>query len=153
MAGEKKCRVFVDTSVLIAAALSPRGGSFHVLTTHATQCRFFMNNYVLDEIRIVLQKKFAARPDTHTQVFRLIGATPIIVLPNPSPAQVAHLLGTVPKNDAPILASALSHADVLLTLDLDFLTPPARQRASIEGLSIMTPRELITLVRQTKPEE
>lgn len=49
-----KNRVFVDSSILITALLSSRGGSFYILTQLKNKFHFQINNYVLDEIFLVL---------------------------------------------------------------------------------------------------
>jgi predicted nucleic acid-binding protein len=45
-----KNRVFLDSSILITALLSSRGGSFYILTQLKDKLHFQINNYVLEEI-------------------------------------------------------------------------------------------------------
>ena len=79
----EKSRVFLDSSVLIAAALSTQGGSFYVLTQLSSVCEFQINDYVLEETTRVLATKFRAKPHLRTGLFLLLGVASVLILENP----------------------------------------------------------------------
>ncbi len=142
--------VFVDSSVLIAAMLSSRGGSFYVLTRLKGRCEFYINEYVLSETMRVLDTKFSSGLDLKGKLFLLMGASGVRVLPNPTAWEVAAYVRVIEKEDAPILASAVQHTQFLLTLDNDFLQTKVTGLAEERGLIILKPRELI---QHFRPEE
>ena len=138
-----KPKVFLDSSVLIAALLSSRGGSFYILTQMRNGFSFHINEYVFTEVGEVLKTKFAARPDLQKNLFLLLGLANMSTVPNPSKPEVRRAAKVISKNDAPILASALAHCDYLVTLDKEFLTPSILANADKKGLSILTPGSFI----------
>lgn len=144
MARSKK--VFVDSSVLITALISPRGGSFYILTRYRKVLSFFINEYVLDETLRVLKDKFAGK-DLEYKLYFLIGFSKIEILPNPKKKDLALFRKIVEAKDAPILASALEHTDFLLTLDNDFLAEAVVRLAKERKLQILKPAGLISLFK------
>ena len=64
---------FVDSSVVIAALLSPEGGSFRILTECQDLFAFQINEYVLAETQEVLRSKFRDRPSPHHRVISIVG--------------------------------------------------------------------------------
>jgi len=112
-----KNRVFVESSILITALLSSRGGSFYILTQ--------LKNYL----------------------FLLLGLARIEILPNPSQISLKRLSKIINKEDAPILASAFSNSNYLLTLDKDFLNEGVRNFARENNVLIFTPKEFISFLR------
>lgn len=77
-----KNKVFLDTSILITALLSSRGGSFYILTQFIARFYFQINNYVLEEIMEVLAKKFLSREELKSNLFLLLGLAKVGVLSN-----------------------------------------------------------------------
>ena len=144
----EKSRVFLDSSVLIAATLSLQGGSFYILTQLARACEFKINDYVLQETTRVLATKFRSQPTVKTNFFLLIGVAAVLVLPNPPPKQVRVLTEILNPADAPILASALLSSSYLITLDNDFLTQDVVAFAQKRSLTILKPSEFIALQRK-----
>lgn len=51
-------RTFLDTSILITALFSSRGGSFYILSQLKNKFHFQINDYVLEETLEVISKKF-----------------------------------------------------------------------------------------------
>ncbi len=135
--------MFVDTSVLIAAALSSTGGSFYILTTLSDRFQFQINEYVLQESIEVLEEKFSEQEDLKNTLFLLLGLAGIKVLPFPSFQAVKALDKIVNVKDAPILASALAQSAWLITLDQDFLQSAVLEFAAARGLTIVKPKEFI----------
>ncbi len=138
-----KPKVFLDSSVIIAALLSSRGGSFYILTHMRNGFSFHINEYVFAEVGEVLKTKFATQSDLQKNLFLLLGLANVSTLPNPNKPEVRRAAKVISKNDAPILASALAHCDYLLTLDKEFLNPSVLDDANKRGLSILTPGSFI----------
>ncbi|MFH1535213.1 MAG: putative toxin-antitoxin system toxin component, PIN family [Patescibacteria group bacterium] len=142
-----KNRVFLDSSILITALLSSRGGSFYILTQLKGEFHFQINNYVLEEIFEVLDKKFYSQKELKNYLFLLLGLAKIGILPNPSQSSLKRFSKIINKEDAPILASALSNSNYLLTLDKDFLNEKIRNFARENNVLIFTPKEFISFLR------
>jgi len=142
-----KNRVFLDSSILITALLSSRGGSFYILTQLKDKFNFQINNYVLEEIFKVLDKKFYSQKELKNYLFLLLGLAKVEILSNPFQASPKRLSKIINKEDAPILASAISNSDYLLTLDKDFLNEKIRNFARENNVSIFTPKEFISFLR------
>ncbi|MEY4747363.1 MAG: hypothetical protein RLZZ416_412 [Candidatus Parcubacteria bacterium] len=142
---ENRPRVFVDSSVLIAALLSADGGSAYALREKHSGFVLLINEYVLEEVRDVLDGKLQRFAHLSATLFLLIGFAGIRVLPNPSKRDVAKLFRHISKKDAPILASALRNAEYLLTLDNEFFSEKIIRIANQKGLKIVKPGDLIRL--------
>jgi len=138
-----KNRVFVDSSILIAALLSSRGGSFYILTQLKDEFQFQINDYTLEEIFKVLDKKFYSQKKLKNYLFLLLGLAKIEVLSNPPKVLVKRLTKVINKEHASILASALANSNYLLTLDKDFLNEKLRNFARENSILILTPKEFI----------
>lgn len=76
-----------------------------------------------------------------------MGLSKIEVLPNPSQISLKRLSKIINKEDAPILATALSNSNYLLTLDKDFLNEEVRNFAGENNVSVFTPKEFISFLR------
>jgi len=136
-------RAFLDTSILMTALLSSRGGSFYILTQLKDKFHFQINKYVLEEILEVLIKKFFSQRELKSNLFFLLGFAKVEVLSNPTKSSLRLLGKIINRKDAPILASALQNSDYLLTLDKDFLDVRVRDFAEQNNLLILTHREFI----------
>jgi len=138
-----KNRVFLDSSILIAALLSSSGGSFYILTQLRNKFYFQINKYVLEEIIEVLTKKFSSREELKSGLFFLLGLARVKVLSNPTKFSLKLLDRIINQKDAPILASALQNSDYFLTLDNDFLNEKIRNFTKQNNLLIFTPKQFI----------
>lgn len=136
-------KVFLDSSVLIAAVLSPGGGSFYILTRFKEKCEFQINEYVLEEVLRVLNEKFGKRADLKTMFFLLLGLAKVEILPNPSKRAIKALEEIISREDAPILASAIQRSSYLITLDNEFLSAGVSAYSRSKGLMILKPRDFI----------
>ncbi|MFH1462361.1 MAG: hypothetical protein ABIG08_01510 [bacterium] len=143
-----KNKVFLDTSILITALLSARGGSFYILTRLRDKYRFQINNYVLEETLMVLNKKFSHKSELKNYLFLLLGFAKIEILSNPSKSLLKRIPGIINKEDLPILISALQGSNYLLTLDKDFLNEKVRSFAKQSNLLIFTPKEFLFKLRK-----
>lgn len=138
-----KPRVFLDSSVLIAAVLSPTGGSTRVLADAEGHFAFVINDYVLDELRGILATKFGRQPELSGRLHLLLGLAGVAVLPDPSFRAVRAAARHISRNDAPIFASALAASDYLLTLDNEFLADRVRDIAAKHHLVVLKPGDFI----------
>ena len=138
--------VFLDSSVLIAALLSAKGGSFYILDSYKDKFSFVTDEYVFGEVQEVIEKKLK-RPDLRSSFLLTVGSVPVRIFPDARGAHFQTAKRTVNLKDAPILASALEHANYLLTLDHDFLNQKTKSCAESAGVSIYTPGEFIERVR------
>lgn len=141
----EKTKVFADSSVLITAVLSSNGGSFYILTQFKEDFDFQISEYVLEETMRVLAQKFSSKPDLRNQLFLLISAAKINILPNPPPKELKPLRKVINAEDTPILASALKNDLCLLTLDNDFFKKSVTGfiQKNHFGFLILKPREFI----------
>lgn len=83
-----KPRVFLDSSILITALLSSRGGSFYLLNHSKSLVAFQTSEYVLAEVRRVIAEKFPRRRELHARLFLQLGIAGVVVLPNPPEREV-----------------------------------------------------------------
>jgi predicted nucleic acid-binding protein len=104
-----KNKVFLDSSVIISALLSFRGGSFYVINQFKDKFEFQINHYVFEEILEVLREKFSKKEELKNKFFVFLETLPIKILPNPSKKEVKFLEKIINKTDTPILASALKN--------------------------------------------
>jgi predicted nucleic acid-binding protein len=100
----KVTKVFVDSSVLIAAAISPKGSARNLLVQgFRGQLILCRSTFVLVETERNLQKKRPVALPTF-ESFRVTLASALV---DPSAEFVHQLLSTVQPKDAPIVAAAL----------------------------------------------
>lgn len=107
-------KAFLDSSVIIAALLSSRGGSFYILNHLRDQFLFQINEYSLLEIQAIFRTKFVGFPELRNKLFLLLGLSSIAILPAPITNEIKKLRGYISSNDAPILASALKNSDYFI---------------------------------------
>ena len=139
-------RVFLDSSILITAILSSQGGSFYILTQLKDKFYFQINNYVLEEVFEVLDKKFYSQKELKNYLFLLLGLAKVEILPNSSQSSLKRLFKVINREDAPILASVFLNSNYLLTLDKDFLNEKVRDLARKNNVLIFTPKEFISFL-------
>lgn len=142
-----KNKVFLDSSVLIAAVLSQSGGSFYILNKFRDDFEFQINDYVFNETLAIFDRKFTKDEGFRNKLFLLVGLVKIKILSDPPKAQVNIVARIINTDDAPILASALMHSDYLLTLDNDFLSESVCKFARNKNLIILKPKEFIQRFR------
>lgn len=114
-------RVFIDTNILISAALFPKGvASDAYFKAVSAPNDAIISDYVIDELRSVFRRKFPDRMGALDAFLAAISSA-IEVVPTPSEAVVGE--GAIrDSHDAPILRAARAcRADVLLTGDKDLL--------------------------------
>ena len=140
-------RIFLDTSVLIAALFSSKGASAEILKlARAEKVQVFISQYVIDEIHKTLQLKGA---QLHPVFDRILETKTFNLLPKPPKKQI-NLAKFIIKDlkDVPILALAMhKKVDYLITLDRkDFIDNPQVSKKS--KLKILTPGAFVKLFRK-----
>ena len=124
-------RLFLDTSVLLAASGSTKGASREIFRlAKANQWNLLATPYVLEEVlRNLAKLPLPASSDWLRLRHDLIVVDDVLTLAQPAVFPVA--------KDRPVLFSALAWADVLLTLDRgDFATLLGNE---FYGLPILRP--------------
>lgn len=142
-----KAKVFLDSSVIISALMSPRGGSFYIISHLHSKFLFQINNYVLDELLDVIPRRFIKRDEMIRNLFILIGLANIQIIENPPKKSFDKVKDIIELDDAPILISAINESDYLVILDNHFLDQKVVNYTISEGLIIIRPKELIEKFR------
>lgn len=138
----ERTRVFLDASVLVAAARSPSGGSALALEVcGGRRFRGVVTTRVLLEARVNIADKFGA-----AELVRFYGQLAALepeVVSAPSVASLAQAVALTSEKDAHVLAAALAcGASVLLTLDRRHLLTPKVQSAGLP-LQVAMPGEFL----------
>lgn len=115
-------KVFLDSSIFIAATLSISGGSFRLCKEgNERKITLLTNRYVVDEVREVLLRKYPAKLENFEMLLKWSN-TMVEKYPTKKSVETAARL-IDDKDDAPILAGAISaKVHFLATLDNDFFT-------------------------------
>lgn len=134
-----KAKVFLDSSVVIAAMLSTSGGSFRICReSHEGNLHLYTNTYVRDEVHEVLGRKY---PWMVLRIEFFFRWAKFSLQKNPTVATVRHYATLIHPEDAPILAGAAkAKVHALVTLDRrDFFTE--KLNAVKFPFRIMLPKE------------
>ena len=133
--------LFIDASVLIAAAASPTGGSAAVLELgRRGHVRLLASKQVLLEAEHNIRRKLPS--DVLLRFYQYVGTLPLRIVAAPAPEELAQAAEIVAQKDAHVLAAARKgRADALLTLDRKHLLAPAVRAAS--ACAIQTPGEFL----------
>ena len=142
-----KPKVFLDSSVIITALLSSKGGSFYILNQLKDFFIFQTNEYALAEIQEIFRTKFIKYPNLRNYLFLLLGTVHVVILPNPSKIEITRVQKYISANDSPILAGATISSDYLLTLDNEFFNKHVMDFATQKNLIILKPKEFIQTMR------
>ena len=138
-------RIFFDTSVYIAALLSPKGaGGELIRLAEARAIRMVVSEKVVVEADQVLARRF---PELIEESRRLWKALTPEISPKPHPEVLAPFLKRLPPGDASILCSAtLAQVSAFTTWNTrDFMKPGARNLVSFP---IVVPGECLELFRR-----
>lgn len=146
----KMNRVFVDTSVLFAAAYSATGAA-RDLIKFAIQKRVqvILSQDVLTETERNLARKAPAKLEIYQQFLTLIEPE---IVDRPGKEVVWQIEQYVAQKDAPIIAAAIAaQPDYLVTYDRkDLLDKP--EVAEKSGLMIVTPDVVVKFVISQEPD-
>lgn len=140
----KPPRIFLDASIIFAAAASQTGASRAVvLLMEIGLIRGVVSPQVDEEVvRNLSQKAPVALPFYQ----RLRAVLEWEVTPDPDPAQVSECARVIAYKDAPILAAAMSaRVSRFLTLDTQHFTPKV---IAFSKLHIQSPAEFINEIRE-----
>jgi len=131
--------VFLDASCLVAAVLSPTGGSFRLLQESSKRkIHLATNRYTFEEVHEVLGRKY---PQHLSRLEQILAWSRIKIQQDPSAKQVAQYLPIIDPEDAPILAGAVrAKAQFLVTLDRNDFMVASISHANLP-LVITTPRD------------
>ncbi len=134
-------RVFIDASMLIAAAASSTGGSAAVLELgRRGQVLLLVSKLVLVEAERNIRQKLPS--EALLRFHQYIGTLPLQVVAAATDREIAEASRIVAEKDAHVLAAALKgQTDVLLTLDRKHLLASAVRAAS--PVVIQTPGEFL----------
>lgn len=137
-------KIFLDSSVIIAALISESGGSAQIIKLcEAGYFECWISPYVVSEIEKVIQRKFPELQKTFEALLKTQSSRREKILKitkKTSPALIKKAEKWIQdKNDAPILAAAREiNVESLLTLDIrHFITDKKVSEKS--GLNIQTP--------------
>jgi predicted nucleic acid-binding protein len=136
--------VFLDSSVLYAAAFSATGPARRlILTGLAGSITFAISDLVLEETKRNLTKNApAALPSFH-----LLADLFSPVITNPTKADVFKAARIVHYKDAPIVAAAAkAKAGYLATHDVKHLLTHAQAIARGYGITVLTPADLLRIL-------
>lgn len=129
MGTERKTKVFLDSSVVIAGLASTRGASCLVLSlAEIGVFEPYVSEQVVTEVVRNVENKL---PSCLPQFFALFKALPLRMA-EPSQRELARARRLINEKDAPLLAAALTAGvDVFLSLDKHFLTAEIRHALPI----------------------
>ncbi|HLD26360.1 MAG TPA: PIN domain-containing protein [Patescibacteria group bacterium] len=138
-------RVFIDSSVFIAACASIKGASARVLQLcNERKLHCFISSYVLQETQKNVGVKLSDLGEKRFDFF--IQHIPFVIVTEPTETEIAYYCNIINIKDAPILACAhkgnVSH---LLTLDKKDLLQQ-KVRKCINEFQIVTPGEFVTKI-------
>lgn len=139
-------KVYFDASVIIAALLSPSGGS--ALSISLVQHKLVVgitSQTVIDEV--INNSSKIHQPINSIHDF--ISETSLVVRSRLTEEEISPYVNKVAIKDAHVLAGAIrSHCDYLVTLDKKHLLIPSL-RDTVPELVILSPKELLERVIQT----
>ncbi|MCD7708457.1 MAG: putative toxin-antitoxin system toxin component, PIN family [Clostridiales bacterium] len=128
-------RIMLDTNILISIIFFPSDITHQFTRKISFGHRIVLCDYVLEELRIVVVRKFSSRKNILEQFFKEL---PFELVHTPSDLDLNKFPSVRDIKDSPILATAiLSNIDILVTGDNDLLV------MDNETPKIMTMREFI----------
>ena len=142
---DERTLVFLDASVLVAAARSPNGGSAVAMEVcTGRHFRAVLTTRVLAEARVNIAEKFG---DTElVRFYRQLASIEPEMAPEPSEEGVMACVPLTTEKDAHVLAAALeSGAAYLLTLDRRHLLNPLVLSAGLP-VRVLTPGEFLQAI-------
>lgn len=138
-------RVFFDTSVCIAALLSPEGGAGELLRlVEAGALMMVVSEKVVSESDQVLVRRFPHLIQESRRLWKVLAPE---IAPDPSPREVAPFLKKLHPGDSAILCSAqLARVSAFVTWNTrDFMKPDVE---ALVSFPIVIPGDCLKLFRQ-----
>jgi predicted nucleic acid-binding protein len=141
----KRPRVFLDASVLFAAAASAAGASRAIIVlAEIGLIRVIVSLQVLEEAERNLSRKAPKALSFYRQV---IASLDLEMVNEPTPGKVAECAEVIEAKDAPILAAAMeAKPDRLVTLNTKHFVVP--EVIAFSKLTIQTPGEFMQEIRK-----
>lgn len=125
-------KVVLDSSVLIAAAISRAGVCAELLEDVLTHHELVISDFIVDEVAEKLRDKFRFRESEIGQLRRFLRKAATTVAPTEIESDVCR-----DPEDLPVLGTAVAGiAELLITVDKDLLT-----LVKFQGTDIMKPGE------------
>ena len=142
----KTSRVFIDSSVLIAAAISSTGAGRELLNQgFAGHVGLYISTDVLQETERNLQLN-APQALSNFHHFRTALAGNLV---QPTRSQILRVARDVEPKDAPIVAAALrARADYVATYDRKHLLSQKQKIEARFGVRVVMPDEILAVLRQ-----
>lgn len=145
MAPGKRCKIFLDSNVLISGLFSDKGAPrliLDLLTLHLPFLAGATGRYNLKEVERNLKKKMPAAIPLYHKFFP---ALKLEIVPLPTHETIRSMAGIIAEEDIPVLASAIAcGAEYLITGDkTDFA---GLKTAKIYNIKIVSPTEFIETV-------
>ena len=110
-------KVVLDSSVLIAAAISRAGVCAELLEDVLTHHQLVISDFIVDELERQLRDKFNFPENEARQLRRFLGRMATTVVPAELPSEVCR-----DPSDIPVLGTAVAAgASILVTVDKDLL--------------------------------
>lgn len=140
-------QVFLDTSVIIAAAISSRGTSRALLNLISSGgCTGFVSAYVLEEVQRHLVRKAPHTVSTIDTVIAQAGFNFV----TPTMHHIVQAEQHVELKDAPVVAAAMTaKVDALVTLDKKHLLHREREIREACGIVVVDPGAILRLVLES----
>ena len=137
-------RIFLDSSVLYAAAFSATGPARRLLLKGlAGSVHLTISDLVLEETKRNLTKNAPAALPYFTIIADLLSPQAI----RPTKANMLNAAQIVHLKDAPIVAAAAkANVDYLATHDIKHLVAHAQAIERAYGIAVLTPAELLTVL-------
>lgn len=138
---DKITKVFIDSSVLIAAAISSQGSARDLIKKSLRgEVEIIISDLVIEETQRNLENK-APQALPVLQLF-LESLNPLVI--SPSKSQVLKISKVIEIKDAPIVAGAMkSKADYLVTYDRKHLLSHKKEIKTNFKLNVVTPDEVV----------
>jgi predicted nucleic acid-binding protein len=142
-------RIFLDSSVLIAACGSMNGASHTVIVmAEIGLFKVLISKQVLEECERNISKKMIAALPIFRQILMIIN---LEITPDPLPQDIDKYKLIIEPKDAPILASAIAaNADRILSLNTKDFNETVSSQC---GLMIQTPSQFIQEIRSILAQE
>ncbi|MCL5960603.1 MAG: PIN domain-containing protein [Chloroflexi bacterium] len=141
----KSDRVFIDSSVLIAAAISARGAArVLILCAFRREVDLQISDLVVEETG----RNIARKVPTALPTFHLLRESLPVEVTNPPKTLVLRVAKSVTPKDAPIVAAALkAGAQYLATYDQRHLLSQKEAVKADFGIIVATPDEILKRLR------
>ncbi len=112
-------KIMLDTNILVSAIFFPSAQTSAFVKTVAAGHHIVLCDYVIDELRLVVERKFPAKKEALEQFFVEL---PFSLVHTPQIIPVGKYPSVRDGKDTPILATAiLEDVDLFITGDKDFL--------------------------------